>query len=118
MLYDMIQTIFELKLINERLKRKKNPQKFIEFKKCECHNWARVDDKYLFSDHHPKCEHYKMERIYIVTPDVGNTAPCTEKDIASVMAWIEQAEPDNVVQIVVGELPEGVYETLPEYIGP
>lgn len=88
---------------------------------CECVNWARVDfDRSgMVSRHHPDCHRYRESfiRIYTVTPD-RDCAPCTEKDINAVMEWIQNAEPGAVLQIVVGEMAEHLYDQMPEYMGP
>lgn len=86
---------------------------------CECMNWARESGTMLTS-HHPKCEHYKPPKtvkIWTVTPGKG-LAPCTEKYLNAVLSWIEEAEPGEVIQIVVGEMDEAEYDKMPEYMGP
>jgi hypothetical protein len=87
-------------------------------KHCECATWCRTKPPML-TKHHPDCPKYKpkMIRIWTVTPD-KDTAPCTERDLSAVMAWIESAEPGAVMQIVVGELDEAIYNEMPEYLGP
>ncbi len=57
-----------------------------------------------------------MERIYRVQANGGE--PCCEKDTESVMEWIRNADMDDIIAITVIELPEGVYEQLPEFEGP
>ena len=56
-------------------------------------------------------------RIYTVTPDI-DCAPCTEKEIGNVMEWIKEAEPGAVIKVVIGEMEEGKYDKMPEYMGP
>jgi hypothetical protein len=85
---------------------------------CKCSTWARTKPP-LLTEHHPECEHYvsTMIRIYTVTPGVG-LAPCTEKDPKAVIEWLEEAQPGDVIQIVVSEMDEAIYNEMPEYMGP
>ena len=85
---------------------------------CQCYNWARTEPPML-TKHHPKCGHYKpnMIKIWTVTPGKG-LAPCTEKDPKAVLIWLEEAAPGEVIQIVVGEIDEAIYNEMPEYMGP
>ena len=85
---------------------------------CECMNWARTEPPML-TRHHPRCNQYKanMIKIYTVTPGKG-LAPCTEKDPKEVLIWLEEAEPGEVIQVVVGEIDEAIYNEMPEYQGP
>jgi len=35
-----------------------------------------------------------------------------------VLSWLEEAEPGEAIQIVVGEMDEAEYDKMPEYMGP
>ena len=85
---------------------------------CECTTWCRTRPPILTA-HHPDCPNYKSKiiKIWTVTPGVG-FAPCTEKDLQAALAWVEEAEPGDVVKIVVGEMDEAIYNEMPEYMGP
>lgn len=87
-------------------------------KKCDCINWTRVN-RPMFTEHHPNCPHYakKMIRIWTVTPSTSSD-PCVERDIDAVMSWVKNAEPGEVVEIVVGEIDENIYNEMSEYLGP
>jgi hypothetical protein len=84
---------------------------------CKCATWARTKPP-LFTEHHPDCENYVSAtiRIYTVTPK--GMAPCTEKDPKAVLVWLEEAQPGDVIQIVVSEMDEAIYNEIPEYMGP
>lgn len=44
--------------------------------------------------------------------------PCTERDPASVLVWLEEAEAGATVTIRVKQMSESEYAALPEYVGP
>lgn len=87
------------------------------YKNCECIEWARTELPIL-TRHHPNCPKYKKKIIKIWTITPKGCAPCTEKDTAALLAWLEDATTGEEMRIVVGEIDEAVYDELPEYVGP
>ena len=85
---------------------------------CKCKYWARTKPP-MFTKHHPSCPKYEKNiiKIWIVAPGEG-LAPCTEKDPQAVLVWLEEAEPGEIIKIVVGEIDEAIYNEMPEYMGP
>lgn len=86
---------------------------------CECAHWVRVDltAEGMTSKHHPDCPKNKLIKIYTITPGKG-LAPCTEDNPDAIKEWLDQAEPGDVLQIVVGEIEQWKYDEMPEYMGP
>ncbi|KKU51879.1 MAG: hypothetical protein UX75_C0059G0007 [Candidatus Moranbacteria bacterium GW2011_GWE2_47_10] len=56
-------------------------------------------------------------KVYKVTPG-KDLNPCTEKDPAAALVWLEESEPGDVITIEVKEMSLADYEALPEYMGP
>lgn len=56
-------------------------------------------------------------KIFTITPGKG-LAPCTERNPEALLVWFFEAEPGDVMTIVVGEIEEAEYKAMPEYMGP
>jgi len=85
----------------------------------KCTDWARTDLRQgqYFSKHHPDCPNSKFIKVFRVTPGKGLNS-CCEKNFELIKAWLDEAEPGDVITIEVLRMMEDVYANLPEYAGP